>query len=311
MSSGVMNKMKYFVISCLVILVVGMTLLGIFGLNKPIDYSDRYEINVSVAIDDDSIKATMKETTDKFFEDENISVEAIQIQEDGMSLIYKFNDDQTSIVEQLKQILDAKLSVNPQMGNNEVAVVCNYVGQGSLVQPLKMVLAYGIAIVAIFVYMLIMNKLASAVAVVCSSVASVIAFIAMLAITRIPAVPFVEFSAMLAGALGALLSVSTVSRYREELKNTVANKFSVNEIADNVSKTELKKYVYVLVAIVIASVAVSAFFMRYLLIIGGQLLVAGLVSALCAYFMTPLIWTAIKGKHKNAKSIEKKSVEQE
>ena len=89
------------------------------------------------------------------------------------------------------------------------------------------------------------------------------------------------------------------------------NEFSVKEIADSVSKTEFKKYLYVLVAIVIASVAVSAFFMRYMLIIGGQLLVAGLVSTACAYFMTPLMWTAIKGKHKNAKSVENKSIEQE
>ncbi len=311
MCSGVMNKMKWFIISCLIILVAGMTLLGIFGLNTPIDYSDSYEINVSIALDNDTLKQTMKETADKYFEDKDIKVAAFQSQEDGMSIIYKFTSDQTSIVEQLKQVLSDKLSQNPLMQDNEVLVVCNYVGQKGFVQPLKILLAYGIAIVAIFVYMLIMNKLASAVAVVCSSLASVIAFIAMLAITRIPAVPYVELTAMLAGALGALLAVSTVSRYREELKNTISKKFSVREIADNVSKTESKKYLYLFVAVVIASVAVSAFFMRYMLIIGGQLLLAGLVSTVCAYFMTPLIWTAIKGKHKKAKSVDSKSIEQE
>ncbi len=310
MSSGVMNKMKYFVISCLVILVVGMTLLGIFGLNKPIDYSDRYEVVVSIAIDDEDLKLTMKDTADKFFEENEIAVAGFQSQEEGMSLIYKFNDDQTLIVDGLKEAMKNAFVGVDEMTNNEVAVVCNFVGQGSIVQPLKIVLAYGIAIVAIFIYMLIMNKLASAVAVICSSVASVIAFLAMLAITRIPAVPFVELSAMLAGAIGALLSVSTVGKYREELKNTVSNKFSVKEIADKVCKTEFKKYLYILAAIVIASVAVSAFFTRYMLIIGGQLLVAGLVSTACAYFMTPLMWTAIKGKHKNAKSVENKSIEQ-
>ena len=303
--SGIMKKMKWFVISSLIILVVGMTLLGIFGLNEPIDYSDSYEINVSIAVDDDTLKTTMKETADEYFEEKDISVASFQSQEDGMSLIYKFTTDQTSIVQELKAVLDGVLSLNPQMGNNEVAVVCNYVGQGSLVQPLKILLAYGIAVASIFVYMIIMNKLASAVAVVCSSLASVVMFIAMMAITRIPAVPFVEISAMLAGMLGALLSVSIVGRYREELKNTTTAKFSVNAIANGVAKTEMKKCLYILVAILIAGVAVSAFFTRYMLIIGGQILIAGLVSVSSAYFMTPLIWTAIKGKHKNAKSIEK------
>ena len=302
--SGVMNKMKWFVISSLIILVVGMTLLGIFGLNEPIDYSDSYEINVSITIDDDSLKASMKETADKYFADKGISVASFQSQEDGMSLIYAFTSDQTSQVDGLKTILDDVLSQNLQMSNSEVSVVSNYVGQGSLVQPLKILLAYGIAVVAIFVYMLIMNKLASAVAVICSSLASVVMFVAMLAITRIPGVPFVELSAMLAGIIGALLAVSTVSRYREELKNTMSNKFSVTEIAEKTSKTEFKKYAYILVAILIAGVAVSAFFTRYMLVIGGQIIVAGLVSVLSAYFITPLIWVAIKGKHKNAKSKE-------
>jgi len=153
--------------------------------------------------------------------------------------------------------------------------------------------------------MLIMNKLASAVAVICSSIASVVMFIAMIALTRIPALPYFEISAMFAGILGLLLAVSTVGRYREELKNTTSNKFSVNEIAEKVAKTESKKYLYILVAIVIASVAVSAFFMRYMLIIGGQLLIAGIAAVACAYFISPLIWTAIKGKDKKAKAVEK------
>ena len=303
--NSVMNKMKYFVISSLIILVVGMTLLGIFGLNKPIDYSDSYEINVSIAIDDDSLKQEMKETADKYFEENGIIYASFQSQEDGMSLVYKFTTDQTSKVQELKSALDAVLSLNPQMGTNEVTVVSKYATQGSLVQPLKILLAYGIAVVAIFVYMLIMNKLASAVAVICSSIASVVMFIAMIALTRIPALPYFEISAMFAGILGLLLAVSTVGRYREELKNTVANKFSVNEIAEKVAKTESKKYLYILVAIVIASVAVSAFFMRYMLIIGGQLLIAGIASVACAYFISPLIWTAIKGKDKKAKAVEK------
>ena len=38
------NRFKLFLIVALSLLVVGMTLLGVFGFNQTVDYSDSYEI---------------------------------------------------------------------------------------------------------------------------------------------------------------------------------------------------------------------------------------------------------------------------
>ena len=164
-----------------------------------------------------------------------------------------------------------------------------------------MLIAYGVGIVAIFLFMLIMNKLASAVAVVASSFVSTLLFLSLMAITRIPAIPFVEISMMIAGAFGAMLSVATVGRYREELKNNVSEKYSCKEIANSVSRTELKKYVFILIGVLVASFAVFAFLTPYLMILGGQIGLAGICAILSAYFVTPMVWSAIKSKNKNAK----------
>ena len=139
-----------------------------------------------------------------------------------------------------------------------------------------------------------MNKLASAVAVIVSSVVSVIAFIALIALTRLPAFPFIEIMAVVSGVLSAMLSVSTVSKYKEEIKNAT-EKVDVRNISDKVAKSELKKYLIALIVLAIAGVALIAFFLPYLMIMGGQIILAGVVSSTTAYFITPLIWSSIKG----------------
>lgn len=301
MKNGVMNKIKWFVICALIIVVVGLTLTGIFGLNNPIDYNDGYEVNVSIEFDDDNSKAILKNETEKYFENNQIDVVSYQVLDDGLSIIYKLKTDPTTKIEGLKNAIETKLNENPSSQGNEATVISNKVYKGSYLQPLKMLLAYGVGVVAIFIFMLIMNKLASAVAVVASSFASVLLFLSIMAITRIPAIPFVEISMVVAGALGAMLSATTVGRYREELKNNLSEKFAVKEIADNVAKTEFKKYVFILVGILVASVAVFAFFTSYMMILGGQIGFAGISACVCAYFVTPAIWSAIKSKDKNAK----------
>lgn len=301
MKNGIMNKIKWFIVSALIIVVVGLTIAGIFGLNSPIDYSDGYEVSVSIEFDDDNSKAILKSETEKYLENNDIEVVSYQILEDGLTIIYKLKTDPSAKVAGLKSAIETKLNANPSSQGNQATVVASQVYKGSYMQPLQMLLAYGIGIVAIFIFMLIMNKLASALAVVASSFASIVLFLSIMAITRIPAVPFVEISLMIAGMLGAMLSVTTVGRYREELKDNLSEKFSTKAIADSVAKTEFKKYLFILIGVLIASVAVFAFFTPYLMILGGQIGFAGISACLSAYFITPLVWSLVKSKHKNAK----------
>lgn len=297
MKSGVMNKIKWFVVSLLVLLVAGMAVLGFAGFNNTIDYSDSYEINVSLEIVNDDAKNIIKTTADNYFNLKDVDVSSYQLTKNGV--VYKMVSDPTAKVLDLKTVLTTALDANPATADNQVTVKVNKVyALGEFMQPLKVLLAYGIAIVAIFIYMLIMNKLASAVAVICSSLVSVLAFISLLAITRIHALPFLEISVMIAGILGAILSVSTVGKYREAIKNS-AEKLSSKQIADKVAVKEYKKYLISLIGVLVAGFAVFAFFKPYLMIIGGQIMLAGAVAVVSAFFTTPLIWTAIKRNKKS------------
>lgn len=298
MKSGVMNKMKWFIVSTLIVLLVGMTLVGVLGFNNTIDYTESYEISVSIELNDDDAKQILASTSSKYLEDNGISIVSTKKVDGGMTIIYKTSKDYTAKATGLKSAIDTALSLSPKTNGTLSTVECNIMFESEHTQPLKVFLAFGIGIVAIFIYVLIMNKLASALAVICSSVLSVLAFVAVLAITRIPALPTFEFNAVGAGILGAILSVLTVSKYKEEIKNSTNNKINAKEIAEKTAIGQAKLYIFFLVAVLIAGVALMAFFLPYMLILGGQIAIAGVVAIVCAYFTTPLIWTAVKSKSK-------------
>ncbi len=297
MKKGVMNKIKWFVVSILILLVAGMAVLGFVGFNNTVDYADSYEVNISIEIINDQSKDIIKKTTDKYFEDKDIEIVSYQIVKDG--LIYKMESDPTNKVAWLESAIVTALEANEATAGNEVTIKVNKVHAfNEFTQSAKILLAYGIAIVAIFLYMLIMNKLASAVAVICSSLVSVLAFISLLAITRVQALPFVSVSVMLAGILGAILSVSTVGKYKEVMKSS-AEKLSVKDVANKASILEGKKYLIALIGVLVAGFALIALFTPYLMIIGGQIMLAGVAAVASAYFTTPLLWTAIKRNKKS------------
>lgn len=294
MKSGVMNKIKWFIVALLVILVAGMTMLGIFGFNNTVDYSQSYEIKVSIDIDIDEAKDILKTTTEDYFEEKGIKYVSYQFESDGMGIIYKLNTDYSAKLVTLEDDINTALNANANTNGVIAKMTSKILYEGKHLQVTKVLLAFGIGLVAIFVYLLFMNKLASAVAVIVSSVVSVIAFIALIALTRLPAFPFIEIMAVVSGVLGAILSVSTVSKYKEEIKNAT-EKVDVRNISDKVAKSELKKYLIALIVLAIAGVALIAFFLPYLMIMGGQIILAGVVSSTTAYFITPLIWSSIKG----------------
>ncbi|MBQ9734958.1 MAG: hypothetical protein IJV95_03755 [Clostridia bacterium] len=294
--NGLIKKFKWFIVATLAILVVGMTLFGIFGFNNTVDFKDSYEVKVSIDQNvDDAIKI-LKETTDEYFESNGINDKDYAFQEaaEGATLIYKFANVDKTLEGKLAGLTD-KLNTALTTTGAQATVDINKVSGVNDLQTGWVILALGIAMVAIFIYLLIMEKLASAVAVICSSALSMLLFVAIMAITRIPAIPYVEVLACLAGIIAAVLAVTTVGRYREEVKNA-NGKFSAQAVAESVAKKDKKKYLLALIATLVAAVAVAAFFVPYIMIMGAQIAVAGLVATFAAYFMTPFMWTLIKGR---------------
>lgn len=297
--NGVMKKMKLFIVITLVALLAGMTMLGIFGFNNAVDYRGSYEVLVKATQNVEKSKEILKSSADKYMSDNGIKASsyAFQQMDDGSVLVYKFDYDVTEDVQGLATAINAAFTAESLDVTAEVEV--NQVKGTNSLPAWQFVLALGIAVAVIFLYMLIMEKLASSVAVVCSSVLGFLLFVALTGLTRLPAVSFAGVGAAFATALSAILSASTVGKYKEEIKNSASSKISVYEIAEKVAKNEKKKYIFILGLVLVAAVALCALFTPYLMIVAGHLALAGVCSAFSAYFTTPLIWTAIK---KNKKS---------
>lgn len=293
---SVMGKIKVAIIITLIVLVAGMAILGVFGLNNTVDYKAGYELQVSVDQSIDEAKTILKTSSDAFLSEKGIKSAKYAYQEldDGRVLVYKFNKDVTNDVTGMKDYINSALDANEVAKGAEPKVVVNEVIGNKDGQIGWVILALGITLAVAFIYTLIMEKLASAVAVVCSAIISALTFVALTALTRIPIANFFGAFLGLSFALALALSVATVNKYKQAIKESGKDKVSYRAIADKVGASDVKKYLLTLVAVLIAGVAVSAFFVPYMMIIGGQLAIAGIAAVFSAYFTTPLIWTAIK-----------------
>lgn len=281
-----MAKTKLFIVVTLILLVAGMAVFGFLRFNNTVDYAKSYEVHIKLEQNIDTDKETMIDSAEKFFADKDIKV--VSSQKETAGIIYKLASEQPN-----EKITELQEEINNALNStNKVTASINVVDANYNIQPLSIIIAYAVAVVALFIYMLIMNKLASAIAVAGSSILSVLLAIAIIALTRIPAAPYVQFMLLLAGVLSAVLSVITVGSYREQLKG--AEKYSVKQIAEKVAMADKKKYVFALVITLVSAIAVAAFMTPYMLVLGGQLAIVGLVSVAVAYFFTPLLWTAIK-----------------
>ena len=294
--NGVMKKIKWFVIVTLIVLVGGMTVFGVMGFNDTVDYKPSYEMQVSVDQSIEQAKTILKTSADKYLLDNGISHAeyAYQEMDDGKVLVYKFCEDVTERVSGLKEYIDTALQGDEVAKGALATVEVNQVDGDNFSQICWILLGIGITLVVAFLYTLIMEKLASAVAVLCSSVVSFLLFFSLMALTRLPAATFVGALSAVSVALSAALSVTTVNAYKSEIKESVKGKISHCDIADKVAKKECKKYLFALIIALVSAVAISAFLVPYMMILGAQIAIASVSAVVAAYFTTPLIWTLIK-----------------
>ncbi len=305
------KKYKLFIVIALAVLVIGMTFFGIFGFNQAIDFKNSYEVKVSIDNSVGNAKSVLKSSTDKFFEDKGIDTSEYAFQEmyDGKTLVYKLNQKANITEEEITIYVQDKIDtlVKDANGNligaDTIEVTAKYssVIGNDYFEIGWLLLAIGVGAIVIFVYALIMEKLSGATATIFSSILAGLLFVALMGITRLPAYPFVGFGIALSIFLSGALAISTLSRCKEELKNTANAKLSTWQIADKVMAKELRKYLFIAVAIAVSAVALFAFITPYLMIVAGQLVLAGICALCSSYFGAPLIWASIKGrKKKNA-----------
>lgn len=295
------KKYKLFIIIALIVVVVGMTLFGIFGFNNTVDYSSSYEVRVGIEQSVEDAKLTLKSSADEYLNSKGIKAVdyASQQLNDGKTLVYKFNKDVNIDDADMKTYIQAKFDASQTLVGITVTAEYSEVRGNNPFNVGAVVLALGIALVVAFLFALIMEKLSGALALICTSVASALAFISLLAIVRLPSEPVVAISISLAMVLSAILSCSTIAKCSEKYKLSGETKPNTFEIAEQAIKSENKKYLLIAIALLVASIAISAFIQPYLMFAGAQILLAGLVATAVSYFGTPLMWALIKGAKKS------------
>lgn len=292
------KKYKLFIVITLAVLVVGMAIFGFFGFNQAIDYSKGYEVRVSIDQNTTSARQILQSSTEQYFDLKGVNPVdyATQQLNDGKTIVYKFDKDIKLDKQDLKSHIQSNLNQN-SLNNITANVEYDLVLGNGEIEIGWLLLGIGIGLVATFIYALIMEKLSGAVAMLCSSVVSALAFTSILSLVRLPSAPAFSASLVLAIALSAVLSLTTVAKLKESYKNSV-NKPDVIELTEKVMKNEGRKYLFVAIAVGVCAVAISAFFMPYIMFAGGQILLAGLSATVVSYFVTPLLWSAIKSNKK-------------
>ena len=292
----ILSKIKWFIIATLVILVAGMTIFGIFGFNNTADHSESYEVSISVDQSIDKAKEILKSSSEKYLSEKGLSY-FVQVMDDGAMLTYKFNSDVSAKVADMVSTVETALSANAETNGVKAEMSISEVKGSDLINVCGLLIAVGVSIFAIFIFVLIMERmLASAVATVCSTVLAFLIFVSLMALTRLPANPFIDVVSVIAMVLSAIISVVIVGKYREEIKNATT-KMTNGEIVRKVAKTEYKKYLFVIACVFVGGIALAAFFSQYLLIAGAQIILAG-VASFASLFITPLVWVAIRNSKK-------------
>lgn len=297
--SAIFNKVKLLVIAALVILVAGLAVFGFVGFNQTVDNKTSYEVKVEIDQNVKDERSILESASKEYFEKNNIADAgyAFQKLDDGNVLVFKFNKninlDKQAFVDYVQAKVDADKDVV------EVSAEYSLVKTSGNAWLGYALLSIAIALVAAFVYAVIMEKLAGAVAVICSSVLAGLLSIALVALTRLPANPVISVTVAIAMAFGAILSIATVNKLKEEFKVAASNgKVNIDELTVKTMSGECKKYLLIGGAFVVGAIALSVFIVPGIMFVGGQLLVAG-ASALCgAYVMTPVLWATIKSAKK-------------
>lgn len=316
-----MKTNKFFKIAliiALVVLVGGMAMLGFLGFNNTVDYGTSYEINVASEeklVNSDEI---MKKVCDSYFVKKGLSPVGYSFSEldSGKTLIYRFKDCDdfkdfakvASIESELKAEIDSAFVSETSSVNALTAKVSvleskdgSFVSFGSI-PAWKIVVSVAIAVVAIFLFLLIMEKFSAALTTVINSLLSGLLAVALVALVRLPAEPYIGVTCALAGILSAVITVVITERCKEIMKNVGNDKLSYSEVADTAVKESTQRICFVSALCLIASVALVAICPTYVRLAGIHFLLASAIGVVVPFAFTSFFWVAFNGKKKDRKA---------
>ena len=303
MKFSINKNFKIWVILTIVIVVVGLAIFGIFGLNKSVDFKGSYEAVVSM---DTQFSSTPEEFTglaDEYFASKDIKPAGVSQVLDGptfkYSVVYKFANDVELDATAMQEYIHGKLSDSSIV----VEVEYNYVAPYNTEKYGWTILALAIAAVVITIYLFIMEKFIGGLTVLVSAVLSSLVSLALLAITRIPANSFVAVIGSCSYILASMLSCGLVNRFREEnrlneSKEQNANKFTYEEIADACAMSSLTRFCFVLAGLILASLLFIILGGAYVKVAGLQLLVIAISAVYASLVGATVIWPLLNKQKK-------------
>lgn len=300
------SKFKLFVVIALSLLVVGMTLLGIFGFNQTVDYGNGYEIQVQVESNLGDAESVMKSVSETYFKEKGIKTVSYGFQEleEGETLIFKLKDgsafEDTLKLEDIKAELKSKIETafaeNGGALTGLKVTVEAYSSYNAVNESVKgVIIASAISIVVCAIYLFFMEKLSGALTMLITAIGSALLTIAVLAIVRIPASPYALCTVMLSAILAGVLSVGIVNRSRQLLKSVAYEKSSYKEIGAVAVKESSLRIVFMAISILCASLLLIILGTGYLKLLGLHILVGGAVAIFTAYGFTDILWATFKG----------------
>lgn len=303
MKFSITKHIKLWITLVVAVLVVGLTMLGVFGFNNGADYTDSYEAVVSMDTQASSSTEEFRGLAEDYLNNKNLvfnrDVQEVDGPIGGYSLIYKFDSDVKLDKDAMKEYISSKIS------DSDIIISVEY----NAVLPLnnqkvwKTVLALGIIIAVIFVYLAFMEKIASTLSVLIASVISSLLFISLSALCRVPANATISVMSVLAFLIASLLSVGLVNRFKEEkrLNDSVqqsSEKLSYNEIADKSAKASLLRYAFVLIGLLVAGILFIVLGNSYVKFIGLQIVLVDVCSVFASLVVTSVVWPKLKSAKK-------------
>ena len=290
MKFNVVSKLKIWLIITLIVIVAGMTMLGVFGLNGSSVQAAYYEISVGVDQDVDGASLKAKEIAETYFAEKGIDdVEyTYQTMKDGATHVYKFKTATGIEAEELTNYVTEKLE-------NDKVVVESSVNQVVVTPAIDvwgLVIALGISAVAIFVYLIIMEKLFATLSVLVSALISALLTFSLLALTRIPSIDTWAIGISASVILSSVLSIVIVKRCQEQSK--LDPKADKNSIAEDAVSNSLTRFAFVFIALIVASLALGLIGgIGYLTFIALTILVTAVSAVFSSIVWTPIVWSAL------------------
>ncbi len=297
MMKSVTSKWKIWLIIALTVVLCGMIILGVFGLNDSVDYSKSFEVTVGVDQDVDNLAEKAKDIAVEYFDnnEKNYVCYSCQKTEEGL-YIFKFKGNPIIDNEAFNKLISDGVNSDKVKVETSVSEIVTSTNRLDEIQAVGLSMA--IATVVIFLFILIKDKLKAGVAVLCSSVIAGILTFSLAVLTRIPAYPILAISLCVSLILSGILSTGMVSRFKEEVKKGDKS-LSDFDIADLVAKKSGVRYLIMLIALVVVALVLANVVMDYLTFVGLHLLIAGVPAIFSSYVFTPIFWAVVKKNKKN------------